>query len=160
MMLYMKDVIEFAMKAHQGQMYGNFPYIKHLSDVYMVLVEFGVHDQSILAGGWLHDVLEDTEYHYSEIKQNFGLEIAEIVFAITDELGRNRKERKEKTWPKLKENEKAFIVKQADMLANVRQGMWEGNDILNMYKKEFPKFKQHFKPLGRANLWTALEAVL
>ena len=159
-MLDMKEVMQFAMKAHEGQMYGNFPYTTHLSDVYKVLQEFGVMDQNILAGAWLHDVLEDTEYHYSEIKQRFGLPIAEIVFSITDELGRNRKERKEKTWPKLKMNGRAFVVKQADMIANARQGTFEKSDILNMYIKEYPKFKSYFNGLGMDVLWNELDKLL
>lgn len=159
-MLEMREVIQFAMKAHRGQMYGNLPYIVHLSDVYKVLVEFDIDEQTILAGAWLHDVLEDTEYHYSDIKEMFGFEVAEIVFAVTDELGRNRRERKDKTWPKILKHPRAITLKQADMIANARQGIFEGSDILNMYKKEYPKFKSYFKGRGIDRLWEELDRLL
>ncbi len=160
-MIEMKEVMRFAMSAHNGQMYGDFPYITHLSDVYKTLIEFQHSDPVILASAWLHDVLEDTEHHYADIKKLFGTEVAEVVYAVTDELGRNRKERKEKTWPKIKANRKALVVKQADMLANVRQGTFENSDILNMYKKEFPTFKTYFAGMnGDPELWSALTLLI
>lgn len=159
-MIDIKDVMQFAMKAHGDQMYGNLPYITHLSDVYRVLLKIGIQDVEILSTAWLHDVLEDTAYHYSAIVQLTNKNVAEMVYAITDELGRNRRERKEKTWPKLIKNEKAIVVKQADMLANVNQGIVEGSSLLNMYKKEYPAFKKYFGDHGCTDLWEELNRLI
>jgi (p)ppGpp synthase/HD superfamily hydrolase len=159
-MIDIKEIMQFAMKAHSGQMYGNLPYITHLSDVYRVLLEFSITEEHVLCAAWLHDVLEDTEYHYSEIVHITDEQTAEIVYCITDELGRNRKERKEKTWPKLQSNNQAIIVKQADMIANIRQGMTEKSSKLKMYTREYPKFREYFEGHGSNNLWNELDTLL
>ena len=150
----------YSKKSHKRQTrLSGEPFFVHCQETANILINLRMDIPTICAG-LLHDVLEDTEYHYSEIKQRFGLPIAEIVFSITDELGRNRKERKEKTWPKLKMNGRAFVVKQADMIANARQGTFEKSDILNMYIKEYPKFKSYFNGLGMDVLWNELDKLL
>jgi len=151
------NVMKYAIDAHEGQKYGKFPYIVHLIDVHAVLLEFNVKDQDILASAFLHDLLEDTEFHYSDVKKLFGHEIAEIVYAITDEKGRNRKERKDKTWPVLILNDKAVILKQADMIANIRMGRRENSDMVKMYREEYPAFKEYFKGHGLKEFWDELD---
>ena len=79
------------------------------------------YDESIIIGTILHDTLEDTTLSYNDIKKAFGKEVAEIVYCVTDELGRNRNERKEKTYPKIKANWKATVVKICDRIANITQ---------------------------------------
>lgn len=159
-MIDIKEVMQFAMKAHGGQMYGNLPYITHLSDVYRVLLEFGYHNLDLLASAWLHDVLEDTEYHYSDIVNLTDESTAQMVYAVTDELGRNRKERKKKTWPKIAKNSGAMVLKQADMISNVRQGLSEESKKLNMYRKEYTAFKDYFIHMGNQDMWVELDRLL
>lgn len=157
-----EDAKEFVGEAHKNQIYGkNLPYIVHLYDVYLILCNHDVKDINILVAAWLHDVIEDTTKTYTKIKKAFNFEIAEIVFAVTDELGRNRRERHEKTYPKIQKNEKAIIVKQADRLANIRTGLREGNFMVEMYKKEYPEFKAKLQPYGGLpSLWNELDAIL
>jgi len=161
----MREMLEkakiFASKVHDGQMYGNVPYIVHLSDVYVVLHDHNITDENILVAAWLHDTIEDTTATYSKIEKRFNKEIAEIVYCLTDELGRNRKERHEKTYPKLKKNKKAIVVKQADRLANIKTGLREGNDLLYMYIKEYPEFRKQLKPHGGdKKMWKELDDLL
>jgi hypothetical protein len=75
-------------------------------------------------------------------------------------MGRNRKERKEKTWPKLLQNNHAVILKQADMIANMRMGKRENSTLLEMYKKEYPAFKEYFKETGNKELWEELDKII
>jgi (p)ppGpp synthase/HD superfamily hydrolase len=162
-----KKAMEFATKAHMSQTYSpRYPYFKHLEDVYNVLIEFGFkednpEDLPVLQGGWLHDTMEDTATSYSDLKNIFGEELAEIVYCDTDELGRNRKEKKEKTFPKTRSNGKSVIIKVADRIANVRFALQEQSPQLEMYKKEHTEFQynlriyKHIEPM-----WECLDKLL
>ncbi len=86
-------------KAHANQTYDIYPYGYHIRQVVKIAEELG-YDGSIVVASALHDTLEDTELSYNDLKKAFGEEVAEIVYCVTDELGRKRKERKEKTYPK------------------------------------------------------------
>jgi len=133
---------KFAQDAHKDQKYGGHPYIKHLQDVYAVLIEQGIKDKEILCAAWLHDTIEDTSTSYEDILNTFSKEIADIVFAVTNEEGKNRKERNFKTYPKIKNNKKATILKLADRIANVKESISNNPNLLEMYKKEYSSFRE------------------
>jgi (p)ppGpp synthase/HD superfamily hydrolase len=142
-------------------MYGHSSYVKHLSDVYVALYDYGVRDINILAASWLHDIIEMTKINYSILKNEFNKDIAELVYCVTDELGRNRKERHEKTFPKLQQNSDAIILKQADLVSNVQFSFISEDPRFNMYKKEYPKFRDALKPHGGLEgLWNILDEIL
>lgn len=146
-----------AVKAHGTQAYDDlFPYEKHLDDVVAVLKRFGLDGKYIIAG-WLHDSIEDGAISYNKILKYFGLEVAEIIYCVTDELGRNRKEKKDKTYPKLIANPDAIIVKLADRIANVEHG-----GKIDMYQKEFDEFKAKLYQSDRLAepMWKHLEILL
>ena len=120
---------------HSNQTYGIFPYIKHIWDVVTIAEKFG-YDEEIVIACYLHDSLEDGHISYNDIKKEFGENVAEIVYAVTDELGRNRKERHANTYGKIMRNEKAVIVKLCDRIANVEAG-----GLSDMYRKEYKGFQ-------------------
>ena len=136
-----KEAAYFAISAHGNQTYDSYPYYYHLEEVVDILREFGYTDDKYIVAGYLHDTLEDTAVSYNDIKERFGEEIAEIVFAVTDELGRNRKERKAKTYPKIKANKDAIIVKLADRISNMRNSLLKGHKMSEMYIKEYGTFR-------------------
>jgi len=154
-----EEVVQFAAHVHHGQKYGSLPYTVHLKQVHDVLAEFGITNPELLAAAWLHDTLEDTESNYHDLLKEFGRVVADVVYDMTDELGHNRKERKIKTWPKMASNYRSVIVKQADMIANGRRGKKMGNDKYQMYKKEYPAFREYFesRTLGAICLWEELD---
>ena len=133
-----------AEKAHANQTYDIYPYMYHIRMVVSIAEELGC-DESIIISCALHDVLEDTELSYNDIKKAFGKEVAEIVYAVTDELGRNRKERKSKTYPKIKANWKATVVKICDRIANINHSKFFNDSMLNVYKKENDDFYFNLK---------------
>ena len=133
-----------AEKAHANQSYDIYPYFYHIKQVVKIATELGF-DESIIVASALHDTLEDTDLSYNDIKKAFGLEVAEIVYCVTDELGRNRKERKEKTYPKIKSNWKAVVVKICDRIANVNQSKLYNKTLFEMYKKEHQDFTKNLK---------------
>lgn len=129
-----------ATQAHANQQYDIYPYIFHLKQVTNIAKSLG-YDESIIVSCVLHDVLEDTSLSYNDIKKAFGEEIAEIVYAVTDELGRNRKERKSKTYPKIRANWKATVVKICDRIANATQSKLYNPELFKMYQDENEDFK-------------------
>lgn len=139
-----KNIIDkakkFAITSHKDQKYCIHPYHKHLADVYNILLEFEVQNINLLAASWLHDIIEDTDVTYYELKLHFGKSIADLVYSVTDEPGRNRKERHEKTYPKIAIWSSAKILKSADRLANVRYSYKIGGNKLKMYKSEHDTF--------------------
>ena len=118
-----KQCFEFAVSQHQekGQSYGVYEYKFHLEQVadiakkYSYLLLLGQIGQVICAC-YGHDLLEDC-CNYNDIFGVFGSEVTEIIYAVTNELGRNRKERAEKTYPKIRKNRLAVYVKLCDRIA-------------------------------------------
>jgi (p)ppGpp synthase/HD superfamily hydrolase len=129
-----------AEKVHATQSYGIYPYMFHIEQVVGIAKDLGF-DEEIIVSCYLHDAMEDGNLSYNDIKKAFGVNVAEIVFAVTDELGRNRKERKQKTYPKIKANWKAIAVKICDRIANVRESKLYDKNLYDMYEKERVDFR-------------------
>ena len=152
-----------AKRLHSKQKYGQHPYSKHLEAVAALGEQFGLTPNAI-AACWLHDTIEDCGVNYAYIKQQFNEEIAEMVYCVTDELGRNRKERKLKTYPKLAKNEQAIQVKLCDRIANLTQSIEDNHQgLLKVYSGEHQDFKE--KLYNNPNeitekLWNKLETLI
>lgn len=141
-MLLVEQAELFAGLVHSNQFYGELPYDKHLEEVVLTLQEFGVKDGIVISAAWLHDSLEDTPVTYILLKSIFGSEVADIVFDVTNEPGKNRKDILEKTAPKTKENYAALTIKLADRIVNTEFSIDNNEKLYKMYKKEFPRFKE------------------
>ena len=133
---------KFAIKAHEGDTYGNYPYTKHLNDVYNILVTFGIFKEQVLMLAWLHDTIEDTKTVFEDIEDEFGTMMANLTYLLTDKRGKNRKERQEKTYPELAQDHYARLGKLADRIANITMTMHDSQEKFGMYAKEFPYFKE------------------
>lgn len=131
-----------AEKAHANQSYDIYPYMYHIRQVVRIAEDLG-YDENIIIACYLHDTLEDTPLSYNDLKKAFNEEVAEIVYCVTDELGRNRKERKSNTYPKIKANWKATVVKICDRIANVMHSKVYNRDLYSMYQKEHDDFKRN-----------------
>jgi len=163
-MLLVEQAELFARLIHKNQFYGELPYTKHLEEVILTLQEFGVIDGIVLSGAWLHDSLEDTPVTYELLKSVFGSEVADIVFDLTNESGKNRKEILEKTAPKTRENYAALTIKLADRIVNTEFSIDNNLKLYKMYKKEFPRFKEllyreNEKDRVILDLWEHLEGL-
>lgn len=155
----------FAIKAHANQKYGDLPYEYHLAMVFNKLVENDAGDvlgEAVLAAGWLHDTLEDTPVTFDDMFREFGRHVARIVFACTDEEGKNRKERHQRTYPKLKAaGREAIAVKLADRISNVQHSLKCNHGMFKMYKKEYPEFKEALHLAGELKkLWAELDVLM
>ena len=142
--------IEFAKKfaaiEHYGISYGTKSYTYHLEQVCMVLNRFGfleVEDQDLHIAAALHDIIEDTNISYEQVEFAFGKEIADIVYSVTNEMGRTRLERFEKTYPKIASNRKGLIIKLADRIANIEFSHGIDSRHAKKYQEEWPAFKKN-----------------
>ncbi|MCI5208652.1 MAG: HD domain-containing protein [Candidatus Electrothrix sp. ATG2] len=150
---------KFALKHHGEQKYGDHPYKVHLDAVAELVQQYG---ETAVILAYLHDVVEDTEINRNDIKKEFSEFIADCVAVLTDEPGKNRKERKKKTYQKMAqvsgEAEIALIVKAADRLANIRACIADRKErLLTIYKEEHPVFKKAvYRPGLCDEIWLEL----
>lgn len=156
----------FAAVAHGAQTYNDeVPYTIHLEMVVKVLSRFGFEDPVMTCAAWMHDTIEDTNKNYNDIRDRFGMDVAELVYAVTSELGRNRDERNKKTYPKIKGNVGATVLKLADRIANVEYGSATGSKMRFKYAKEYPDFKAALRVEENedprvTNMWGHLDLLL
>lgn len=76
----------FAIKAHRGQVRKtepDKPMIIHPIYVASLLEEYGF-DDNVVSAGFLHDVVEDTEYTEEDIKNIFGEDIRSLVMTASE----------------------------------------------------------------------------
>ncbi|APH05493.1 HD domain-containing protein [Bacillus weihaiensis] len=113
---------EFAFNAHQNQkrkVSGEL-YFTHVEQVAEIVKEAGF-SKEIIAAGYLHDVLEDTDVTDQELGSLFGDKVLEYVLANTENKSLSWEERKAETIKKAKVlplEFKALIA--ADKLDNSR----------------------------------------
>ena len=105
----------YAEEKHRGQYRHDkiTPSITHPKGVVGLLEDIGIHDENILASGWLHDVVEDCKVTVLELEREFNPEVARIVGALTSDVDREMyKERIAKSDYAIK------IIKLADVVHN------------------------------------------
>lgn len=122
-----RKAYDFAKNAHEGQLReSGEPFFKHPAKVALILTSFELDDASICAG-LLHDVIEDTDVTYDDIKREFGEEIATLVNGVT-KLGKipyNTKEEQQaenlrKMFMAMAMDIRVIFVKLADRLHNMK----------------------------------------
>jgi len=86
---------------------------------------------------WGHDLIEYTRVTYNDVKDALGQEAVEIIYAVTNEKGKTRKERaNSKYYSGIRETKGAVFVKLCDRIANVEYSKMTGSRMFEMYKKE------------------------
>ena len=162
MSLALQAAEALAVTAHKDQMYGDKPYIYHLQYVVEVLKRFNISDENMLVAGLLHDVVEDTEVNVFQITAMFGSRVADLVHRVTNEEGKNRRERHEKTYPKIQADDDAITLKLADRIANIEHTLsTSDDDKLNMYTKEYKDFRNKlYKPGTHDAMWRHLDFLI
>lgn len=132
---------QLANMMHCRQKYNGYPYTHHLEKVEKVLSRFGFADEDLAVCAWLHDIIEDVlGIEYEHIRVGFGEDIANIIFCVTNAVGRNRKEKFKYTYPKMRENKKAIVLKLADRIANIENGKEHQTSYVQMYQSEWANF--------------------
>jgi len=115
--------------------------VNNVANKFKDLIEDHYLQQASLLASWGHDLIEDTRVSYNDIKIVMGEKAADIVYAVTNEKGKNRKERaNEKYYMGIRETPGAVFVKLCDRIANVQYSKMTGSRMFQMYGKENPNF--------------------
>lgn len=162
----LEQIRSMAHQIHEGvnQFYdGDKPYGYHLDMVAKEVYAYGhlvlVGEADLLPlfmGAWFHDSIEDARVSYNDVKKialKFGLTqeqafmASEIVYALTNEKGRNRKERAGKRYYEgIRNTPYAPFVKMCDRMANIRYSCGSYNmrnlRMAKVYEDEMPYFAQ------------------
>lgn len=145
----------YAIKCHTetNHLYDGQPYKTHLTMVVLAMDEFAHliprEDRGIVeAACWVHDVIEDCRQTYNDVKEVLGEQVAEIAYALTNEKGKNRKERaNDKYYQGIMAVKYAPFVKLCDRIANVRYSRGNGGSMYEKYRNENNDFvSKIYKP--------------
>jgi myo-inositol-1(or 4)-monophosphatase len=60
-----------------------FPVMTHLVSVAMIVSDF-TDDEDVVAAALLHDTVEDTDYTFEELQEDFGGNVRDIVAGVTE----------------------------------------------------------------------------
>ena len=141
--------IKYAVTAHEQTLhrYDGAPYSVHLAmaahyaDMFSYLLPEEKRDY-VLSAVWLHDTIEDCRITYNDLKKVFGAEIAEMVFAVTNNRGRTRDERADEGYYRgIRNTPYATFIKLCDRLANVEYSAVFGEErMMDVYRSEAPHF--------------------
>lgn len=165
---YADRIEKIRQEAHElhrsvNQTYGNIhPYGFHLDMVVQAIRDFGhlvcASEEDVLPmffGGYYHDSIEDARLTYNDVMntartlmtEEQAIMATEIVYALTNDKGRNRAERAgDKYYSGIRETPYAPFVKLCDRFANISYSC--SNDIgksdrmRKVYKSEVPHFLQ------------------
>ena len=115
----------------------------------------------LYASAFLHDTIEDARMTYNDVvkflkefkgggfvlpedvRQHLEDQVPEIVYALTNEKGRNRRERANALYNQgIRQTKFASFIKICDRLANIQYTMMFvfANRMLDVYRREYPEF--------------------
>lgn len=147
---------------------GHLPYGYHLDMVATAVSSYGhlvcASEQDVLPmlfGAFFHDSIEDARVTYNDVlkvargvmSNEQALMATEIVYALTNDKGRNRAERAgEKYYAGIRSTPYAPFVKLCDRMANVVFSCSDSDEyndrMKEIYKKEMPHFLKAISPLA------------
>ena len=136
------DAFNYASDGHKNQKrLSGESYITHPLQVAHYLSNLNLDTETIIAA-FLHDLIEDTEVTYNDIKKKFGKEVADIVDGVTkiDKINYNSKEEAKadairKMVIAMSKDIRVLILKLADRLHNIEtiqyHNEWKQEKIAN-----------------------------
>lgn len=167
-MFYLRTKVDWVIKQHKdtNHFYDTYlPYEFHLKMVVNVYEDFkyllpknmfittdsrdadsDVTHKVVYLACWGHDLIEDTRVSYNDVKNELDnysgySHVADIIYALTNEKGKNRKERaNDKYYEGIRSTPGAVFVKLCDRIANVQYSKMTKSRQYEMYKKENEDF--------------------
>lgn len=109
----MNDIIKakrFMYAKHKGQKYGQHPFTIHPMEVFSIIELLFPADTQLQCAALLHDVIENANTTYEELRKEFGAEVANLVDEVTKTAYN--------TFPNL-ETQRGVCLKFADRLSNL-----------------------------------------
>lgn len=129
---FVNDAIDFANKKHEGQKRkSGEPYFIHPLETAIYLLEWKMDIDTVI-GGIFHDLIEDTETTWEEIKEKFNETIADLVKIVSKVSLFSKKNRSNNDYSEdenkyniqlflsISDDPRAIIIKLADRLHNMR----------------------------------------
>ncbi len=149
--------IIYSQSCHErtNHLYDGHPYTIHLIEVVAWAEKFihwvpqNMYDH-IIAACWCHDIIEDCRETYNDVLRATSPDVAELVYALTNEKGKSRAERaNEKYYDGLLKAHGGVFVKLCDRLANAQYSRDTNSQKLKTYQQEQEYFFERLKmPLG------------
>ncbi len=151
--------LNFSSQAHKGQKVpgSDLPYITHIGNVVMevmsaISMSNSVNDPDLAVQcAWLHDVLEDTQVTYEQLKAEFGQDVADGVLALSKNSDlKNKAEKMQDSLNRIrKQPVEVWMVKLADRITNLRPPPhhWANEKIRQYYEEAI----EIHSALGAAN---------
>jgi guanosine-3',5'-bis(diphosphate) 3'-pyrophosphohydrolase len=155
----------FSARAHEGQVRkSGLPYLTHCVETARVLAELHL-DSVTIAGGLLHDIVEDTDFQLGQIRDEFGDEMAVIVDGVTNisEMSfespeQEQMEKYRKMLLSMAEDVRVILIKLADRLNNMRTLQYlSAENRLRISRETLDVFAPLAHRLGIAKLKWELE---
>ena len=118
------EAAEVAVRRHKSMVRkgrDNEPYANHLAEVanFLAIATNGT-DAELVAAGWLHDTLEDTETTTQELSSRFSDRVAALVVECTDDMSLTKAERWQRQVEDApKKSADAKLIKIADKISNI-----------------------------------------
>lgn len=135
---------DIARYAHREQVRkgSNVPYISHPTRVSFLLGQSGA-SSCLVASGYLHDVIEDTDYTEQDLREIFPKEVVDLVLTNTEDKTLSWEERKQATIDSIKtcSQDTAWLIL-ADKYDNLLDTFNKGEDwsIFKRGKEEQEKY--------------------
>ena len=114
---------DYAKLKHNGQLYGDYPYICHLIGVEKIAYEFFGDVEHLSDICYLHDIIEDTDATFEELLELFGNVVATTVNILT-----KKGEHRDIYIENIKASPLAHKCKVADTFYNLQESI-KGNDM-------------------------------
>ncbi len=118
------------------------PYVHHLFSVALIVLDYS-NDEDVFISALLHDTLEDTDYTFDELEDDFGKKVADTVLSVSEPQYNEGvrvpwKSRKAEYIKKLeKASNEALLVATADKIHNLR-------NIVEQYMSDHSGFLETF----------------
>lgn len=166
MSLLFARAVAFADLAHQGQVrkYTGEAYINHPIDVEEILQHIMFPDVPtavMSAAAILHDVVEDTPVTIEDVRNEFGEQVSDLVFWLTDTATHadgNRAVRMEIARKRLANAPvEAQIIKAADLMSNAKTISVYDPDFWKVYFKEAEQLLEAMDKLPESVKNTAVQ---
>lgn len=142
-----------------NQWYDEKPYFYHLNKVAEHVIEYlpSIIEKEedilpVIFSAYFHDSIEDARLTYNDVKKiasqfmsdSQATLATEIVYALTNEKGRNRHERaNDKYYQGIRECKYAPLVKACDRLSNYEYAKSTKSKMVKCYEKEMDEFINH-----------------
>jgi (p)ppGpp synthase/HD superfamily hydrolase len=149
---------------YSGQPYGThhlYP-VAVLAEQYAYLLPVQMHE-TVIAGAWLHDFVEDAYGSMNDLTKLLNLAIARTAQLCVSSTGATRAERHDAAYHgRVASTMESTYVKLVDRLRNVTagDGTRKGDSMREGYRKEQPAFESHLAVAGNyPNLLPLMDAI-